>query len=255
MSRTIVYTMILSIIVFSGGLEASGSGWYEDFASMVQAERAELTSAPVLFTGKVKNDFTVQTGGNEQILIDADARRCFIHLTEIYLVDDSGDKYLLDVTKPEIQEKYLTFVTKNQEAPSGDFKGTPAFWEKMRVVVKTGPNINAVTGKLNFSSHTHRRWRVDEKYLKKITAKVQVTTPELLKREKSIKQATGKIQQTVLEKYPDHASQQQMRFILPKTAELLDADDPAKMAAKAVGVDADKKFSEYGQVISKVQRQ
>jgi len=254
--------IIVTAVILCSPLCAAGNdaGWYSDFVSRIESERAKIKDVPVIQDTKVSNkssdkSFKVELDGNTEILLDASSRtRCFIHLKELCLVYKSGKKLMLDFRNKRALKKHLTLVTKSQNAPTKKFPGLPAFWQQMRIIVKADPKVKAITGSLGFSSHTARRQKISDKDLKNLVATVRVSSSELLVQENNIANAISAIQSTILNKYSDQVSQEEMRFVLPKTREVLLADNPAFVVAKAIGVPVNKKeLAEYGPAISKLQ--
>jgi hypothetical protein len=90
MFRTLTLVVIMLTLILSFGTSQASqndSGWYEEFAGMIKAERAKLKDVPFILDAKISNksadkSFTVTPGGHNEILLDVTPnKKSFIHLT------------------------------------------------------------------------------------------------------------------------------------------------------------------------------
>jgi formylglycine-generating enzyme required for sulfatase activity len=98
--------------------------------------------------------------------------------------------------------------------------------------------------------------RAKIKDLQGVVATAQVSGAKPLDREKRLADAASTIANAIIEKYTEHVSQEEMRYILTETKikNLLLAKDPSAYIAKTLRCPVSKKgLAGYGKVISKLQ--
>jgi formylglycine-generating enzyme required for sulfatase activity len=253
MIRILALSVIAIAISFQlGVLEASesDSGWYDEFAGMVEAERENIKEPALLFKKKIRDvsgshSFKIPLNGDKEAMLEVDLNRdCVIKLIDVRIEYASGKKKTLIWTDDKndtrsFRKNVSRFEKIADKRGKDDTPRVFPFENNLKVVFKLDGTETAITGTLEFAG-----------YPQKAVATVQAGLEDRVKWIKNYEQAAKEIQNAIFNKYPDDDSLEEMRYVLPHTEQYLREKSPEGVFERTIHEKIDD-LSEGGEIVRK----